>query len=63
MAWFEKDLKDHVVSTPLAWAGSPATRPGCPEPHPASPKMLHLCIRTGALSLIRVILITSHTTI
>jgi len=35
MAWDEKDLKAHLVSTPLQWAGSPTTRPGCPEPHPA----------------------------
>ena len=34
MAWVEKDLKDHLVSTPLLQAGLPATRPGCPEPHP-----------------------------
>ena len=34
-AWVEKDLKDHLVSTPLLCAGSPTTRPGCPEPHPA----------------------------
>ena len=36
MAWVEKD---HRVSTPLLWAGSPTTRPGCPEPHPAWPSM------------------------
>jgi len=36
MAWVEKDLKDHLVSTPLPQAGSPTTRPGCPEPHPSS---------------------------
>jgi len=35
MAWVEKDLKDYLVSTPLPWAGSPTTRPGCPEPHSA----------------------------
>jgi len=39
MAWIEKDLKDHLVSTPLLCAGSPATRPGCSEPHPAWPSM------------------------
>jgi len=26
----EKDLKDHLVLTPLLWARSPATRTGCP---------------------------------
>lgn len=29
----EKDLKDHLVSTPLPWTGQPTTRPGCPVPH------------------------------
>jgi len=23
------DLKDHLVPTPLPWAGAPSTRPGC----------------------------------
>jgi len=32
MAWVENDLKDHLVSTPLPWAGLPTTRPGCPQP-------------------------------
>jgi len=35
MAWVEKDHKDHVVSIPLPWAGSPTTRPGYSEPPPA----------------------------
>jgi len=35
MAWVEKDHNDHPVSTPLLCAGSPTTRQGCPEPHPA----------------------------
>jgi len=39
MAWVEKDHNDRVVSTPLLCAGLPATRPGCPEPHPAWPWM------------------------
>ena len=30
--WVEKDLSDHLVSTPLLCAGLPTTRPGCPEP-------------------------------
>jgi len=34
MAWVGKDLKDHLISTPLLCAGSPTTRPGCSEPHP-----------------------------
>jgi len=32
MTWVEKDHNDHQVSTPLLCAGSPTTRPGCPEP-------------------------------
>jgi len=28
-----------ISSTPLLCAGSPTTRPGCPEPHPAWPQM------------------------
>jgi len=35
MAWVEKDLKDHWVSTPLLCAELPTTRPGCPNPYPA----------------------------
>ena len=37
MDWVERDLKDHLVSTPLPWAWSPTTRPSCPELHPAWP--------------------------
>jgi len=37
MAWVEKDHNDHLVSIPVPQAGSPTTRPGCPEPHPAWP--------------------------
>ena len=29
MAGVEKDLKDHLVSIPLPWTGSPTTKPGC----------------------------------
>ena len=32
MAWVEKDHSDHLASIPLLCAGSPTTRPGCPEP-------------------------------
>jgi len=31
MAWVEKHHDDHVVSTFLLCAGSPATKPGCSE--------------------------------
>jgi len=31
MAWVEKDHDDPLVSTPLLCAGSPTSRPGCPE--------------------------------
>jgi len=46
MAWIEKDHNDHLVSTPLLCAGSPTTRPGCPEPHPAwiTHTMMDRCI-------------------
>jgi len=37
MAWAEKDLNDHPLSTPVLRAGSPTTRLGRPEPHPAWP--------------------------
>ena len=32
-----RDRKDHLVPTPLPWAGTPSTRPGCSKPHPAWP--------------------------
>ena len=32
MAWVEKDHNDHLISTPLLWAGLPTTRTDCPEP-------------------------------
>uniref|UniRef100_A0A8C0AQG3 C2H2-type domain-containing protein n=1 Tax=Buteo japonicus TaxID=224669 RepID=A0A8C0AQG3_9AVES len=32
-----KDVKDHLVPTPLPWAGTPSTRPGCSKPHPTWP--------------------------
>ena len=46
MAWVEKVLKDHGVSTPPAkCTGSPTSRPGRAEPHPAwapmPPEMRH----------------------
>jgi len=37
MVWAERDLKDHLVPTPLPWAGTPSTRPGCSKPHPTQP--------------------------
>jgi len=39
MAWVEKDLKGHLVSTPLLWAGSPTTRAGLPRGHPATMRL------------------------
>jgi len=33
MVWVGRDLKDHLVPTPLPWAGAPSTRPGCSELH------------------------------
>lgn len=29
MVHVEMDLKDHLVSTPLPWTGTPTIRPGC----------------------------------
>jgi len=37
MVWVGKDLKDHLVTTPLPWAWTSSTRPGCSELHPACP--------------------------
>ncbi|XP_031464732.1 uncharacterized protein LOC116238932 isoform X2 [Phasianus colchicus] len=34
MAWVEKDLEDHLDSTPLLCAAASTSRLGCPEPHP-----------------------------
>ena len=39
MAWVEKDHNDHQNSIHPLCAGSPTTRPGCPEPQPAWPWM------------------------
>ena len=36
MVWAGRDSKDHLVPTPLPWAGTPSTRPGCSE------EVLHL---------------------
>jgi len=32
-----RDLKDHRVPSPLPWAGTSSTRPGCSELHPTWP--------------------------
>jgi len=37
MVWVGKDLKDHLVPTPLPGAGTSSTRPGCSEFHPTWP--------------------------
>jgi len=37
MVWDGKDLIDHLVPTPLPWAGTPSTRPGCSKPRPSWP--------------------------
>jgi len=37
VVWVGRDLKDHLIPTPLPWAGTPSTRPGCSEPHPTWP--------------------------
>jgi len=40
MVWVGRDLTDHVVPTPLPWAGTPSARPGCSKLHPTWPSML-----------------------
>ena len=48
MAWVEKDLHYHLVSTPLLYAGSQTTRPGFPELHPAwIPRLMRSCCSFG----------------
>jgi len=37
MIWIGRELTDHLVPTPLPWAGTPSTRPGCSKPCPAWP--------------------------
>jgi len=37
IVWVGRDLKDHLVPTPLPWAGTAYTRPGCSKPYPAWP--------------------------
>ena len=37
MVWVGRDLKDLLVPTPLLWAATPSTRPGCSKTHPAWP--------------------------
>jgi len=42
-----------LSSNPLLYAGSPTTRPGCPEPHPAWPWMQSILIHLLCHSIIR----------
>jgi len=35
MLWVGRDLKYHLVATPLPWAGTRSTRHGFSKPHPA----------------------------
>lgn len=37
VVWVVRDLKDHLIPTPMTWAGMPPTRPGCPGPHQTLP--------------------------
>jgi len=37
MVWIGRDLKDHLVATPLPSSGTPSTRPGCSKLHPTWP--------------------------
>jgi len=34
MVWVGRDLKYHLVPTPLTWARTPSTSPGYSKPHP-----------------------------
>ena len=45
MVWVGRNLKDHLVPTPLPWTGTSSTRPGCSEPHPTWPvrRCSYLC--------------------
>lgn len=35
--WIEKDLKDHLILSPLPWAETLSVRPGFSKPNPAWP--------------------------
>lgn len=37
MVWVGRNHKDHLCPTPLPWAGTFSSRPGCSKPHPGSP--------------------------
>jgi len=40
MGWVGTDLTDHLVPTPLPWAGTPSTTPCCSKPQPTWPLTL-----------------------
>ena len=40
MVWVGRDLEDHLFPTPLPWAGTSSTSPGCSELHPTWPWIL-----------------------
>jgi len=54
MAWIEKDLKDHLVSTPLPQAGSPTTRENTntylPIKTNIKPQKIKLCLSIFPIS-------------
>jgi len=37
MAWVGRDHKGHPIPNSLPWTGFPATKSGCPGPHPTWP--------------------------
>ena len=37
VVWVGRHLQDHPDPTPLPWAGTPSTGPGCSKPHPTLP--------------------------
>jgi len=40
MVWIGRDLKDHLFPTPIPWAGTTSTTPGCSKSHPTWPSTL-----------------------
>jgi len=39
MVWVRKDLQEHLVPTPLPWAGTPSIGPGCSKEEARSSRL------------------------
>lgn len=50
MVWAGRSLKDHLVPTPLTWAGIPPTRPACSKPHPTGLGFYHCMTENKSFS-------------